>query len=89
MESLVGAMEENNLTTANTASGSYITTLTRRYYDTVSTLMRWEHDVDDLIVQYLEDIQYWGKPKPLTAEERANLWKTSNSQHPSSQSANQ
>ena len=89
MESLVGAMEENNLTTANTASGSYITTLTRRYYDTVSTLMRWEHDVDDLIVQYLEDIQYWGKPKPLTAEERANLWMTSNSQHPSSQPANQ
>ena len=51
--------------------------------------MRWEHDVDDLIVQYLENIEYWGKPKPLTAEERANLWMASNSEHPSSQPANQ
>ena len=89
MESLVGAMEERHLNAVNNNLAPMIGRITRRYYDTVSTLMRWEHDVDDLIVQYLEDIQYWGKPKPLTAEERANLWMTSNSQHPSSQSTNQ
>ena len=46
-----------------------------------------EEEREYSIFTKLENIEYWGKPKPLTAEERANIWIANN--HYSSQSANQ